>query len=100
MQVIKINRDQSCVWFEKNAASETTSHKIFSRLVDCPIPQNDEPLTLIIPGEDIAMHVVRLPAMRASEIRRAIPFALEEQLACDPENIDVAIDTQKKDGSI
>jgi general secretion pathway protein L len=51
-----------------------------------------------IPGIDILLTRVNLPAGRKSQLRNALPFALEENLIDDVENLHCALGPQLKDG--
>ena len=51
-----------------------------------------------IPGIDILLTRARLPAGRKSQLRNALPFALEENLIDDVENLHCALGPQLADG--
>lgn len=60
---------------------------------------NGARVTVLVPSERILLAQVALPAMKGQRLARAVPFALEEQLADDVEDLHVAIgdrDTQGK----
>lgn len=48
-------------------------------------------VTVLVPGEDVLLAQANLPEMKGQKLARAVPFALEEQLAEDVEDIHVAI---------
>jgi general secretion pathway protein L len=49
-------------------------------------------VVVLVPGEDVALHAARVPVGRNRQrLLRAIPFALEEQLASDIEDLHFAI---------
>lgn len=50
----------------------------------------DARVVAVGPGEAVALHRVELPARRASELRQAIPFALEDRLAQPVEQLHFA----------
>ena len=52
-----------------------------------------------IPGIDILLIRARLPAGRKSQLRNALPFALEENLIDDVENLHCALGPQLADGN-
>ncbi|NNF96380.1 MAG: hypothetical protein HKM94_05580, partial [Halobacteria archaeon] len=51
-----------------------------------------------MPGIDILLTRVKLPAGRKSQLRNALPFALEENLIDDVENLHCALGPQLTDG--
>ncbi len=100
MVILQLFSDKAVDWFDINDAGELQSHQHFIDLSQCPKLNVDANLIVLLPGEKVTMTSVKLPKMRASERARAIPFALEEQLATDPENIAVAIGDVMPDGTM
>lgn len=43
----------------------------------------DKPLTVLIPSEEVVLTTVEMPKMSQAELRKAIPFTLEDQVASD-----------------
>lgn len=89
MFILQLHSDQTSTWFEINDDGEIISSHLILDLFACPKINSDANLVVLIPGMQVLMTTVKLPKMRASERARAIPFAIEEQLAGDPENISV-----------
>ncbi|RUM94918.1 MAG: type II secretion system protein GspL [Thiothrix sp.] len=58
-----------------------------------------KPVVLVLPGEDILMTQVTLPIRQMSKLRKAIPYALEERLAADVEDLHFAIGQRNQDVS-
>jgi general secretion pathway protein L len=56
--------------------------------------------TLIVPGENVLLLTVQLPKMSRSQLIKALPFALEEQLIDDPEDLHFVPGKQEIDGSV
>jgi len=54
----------------------------------------------LVPGTAVTLHHVQVPARSASEIRMAVPFALEEQLAGKIEGLHFAIGPKAADGTV
>jgi general secretion pathway protein L len=48
-------------------------------------------VAVLVPGTEVLLAQVELPAMNRSRLARAVPFVLEEQLADDVENLHVAV---------
>ncbi len=54
----------------------------------------------LMPGTAVTLHQVQVPARSTSEIRMAVPFALEEQLAGKVEGLHFAIGPKGADGMV
>lgn len=48
-------------------------------------------VVVLVPGEDVALYEARVPGRNRQRVLRAIPFALEEQLASDVEDLHFAL---------
>jgi len=58
------------------------------------------PTTLLVPGESVLLVTVHLPKTSAAQLRRAVPYALEEQLIDNVENLHFAIGKQNSAGNV
>jgi len=58
-----------------------------------------KPVVLILPGEDVLITQVTLPIHQMAKLRKAIPYALEEKLASDVEELHFAIGQRNQDTS-
>lgn len=58
------------------------------------------PTTLLVPGESVLLLTVHLPKTSTAQLRRAVPYALEEQLIDNVENLHFAIGKQNSDGNV
>jgi general secretion pathway protein L len=54
-------------------------------LPEIPHPQNGEIITILIPGSEVLISPVKLPHSTRAQLRKAIPYALEDQLIADIE---------------
>ena len=57
-------------------------------------------VSVLVPGADVVLAQVELPAMKAQRLSRAVPFALEEQLAGDVDDLHVAIGQRDAQGRV
>jgi len=57
-------------------------------------------VSVLVPGADVVLAQVELPAMKAQRLARAVPFALEEQLAGDVDDLHVAIGQRDAQGRV
>ena len=58
----------------------------------------DDHVTVLVPGTEIAIHRVLMPARSEKEAYRAAPFAIEDELAEPVETVHVAIGKPEKVG--
>ncbi|GEM_PF-6276412 len=100
MFVLQLFSNNTGEWFELNESGAVISRQFIADLAACPKINPHDIFTLLFPGEQLLLTSVKLPKMRASEQLKAIPFALEEQLASDPENMYIATGDAKADGCL
>ena len=100
MFLLQLHPDQTVTWLECNELGEILSMRLFSDLSQCPKINKENKLMVLIPGEKVIMTRVKLPKMRASEKSQAIVYALEEQLASDPEKMAVMTGESQTNGLI
>lgn len=58
------------------------------------------PTTLLVPGESVLLLTANLPKTSTAQLRRAVPYALEEQLIDNVENLHFAIGKQNSVGNV
>lgn len=69
-------------------------------LADALAAGGTRPVVLIVPGEDVLLTEVNLPIRQTTKLLQAVPYALEERLADDPEILHFALGARQKDGQI
>lgn len=57
-------------------------------------------VTVLVPGEEVLLALAELPEMKGQKLARAVPFALEEQIAEDVEDVHVAIGERDTQGRL
>lgn len=62
--------------------------------------QKSDQIIVLIPGEDVLITEVQLPKLSANQLAKALPFALEDQLAEDPQTLHFAAGLAPKGGPI
>jgi general secretion pathway protein L len=72
-------------WAISNTAGIITLGPQQNKLEEIPTPQNGEIVTILVPGADVLMTQVKLPYSSRAQLRKAAPYALEEQLIADIE---------------
>lgn len=60
----------------------------------------DREVVVIVPAEDVVLMNIKLPKMSRSRMLQALPFALEEQLVADVEDLHFAAGEYQGDGSV
>jgi general secretion pathway protein L len=58
-----------------------------------------EQVELIVPASVVLLTSVKLPPVRGAKLRQMLPFAVEEQVLQDPEEVHVAAGPRQPDGS-
>jgi general secretion pathway protein L len=69
-------------------------------LRDAVVQANGARVTVLVPAENVLLVQAVLPAMKGQKLARAAPFALEEQLVDDVENLHVAIGERDEKGKV
>jgi general secretion pathway protein L len=79
-----INQEGACVqWLLVNGASASEPQQ--GMLQDLANYTDSRPVTLLLPAADVLLLALDLPVKTDSQIKKALPFALEELLANDVE---------------
>lgn len=99
MFILQISNHHPSEWIEVDDAGNTISREMVADLSHCPKIDSRANLAILFPGEDVTITSVKLPKISASEKLQAIPFALEEKLASDPDNILAVLGADHVDGS-
>src|SRR5262245_53754069 len=64
------------------------------------IAKTIQKIIVLVPGEDVLLIQVQLPKMSKARLAKAIPYALEDQITEDPDNLHFAISKVKENGLI
>ena len=62
-------------------------------------PRADDEVTILVPGTDVSLHAVLLPARTEREAQKAAPFAIEDELAEPVEDVHVALGRETRSGN-
>lgn len=96
--VIRLNNDDMPVdWLIADNHGTRLSPVSSNSLQEIAALTEDRAVIALVPSTDIVCTSVKIPAKGAAKIRTALPFALEESLAEDVENLHFAIG--ERDGS-
>lgn len=78
-------------WIKTDNEDILLEERIRVPIADLATLEKNAVITLIVPGEDVLVTSVDLPKMQRSKLRNAIPFALEEKLISDVNELHFAI---------
>jgi general secretion pathway protein L len=81
--ILYLHKKGHVTQIQMNASGEILTQKNYSHLADLPAAEKGAGVIVIVPGEDILLTRVKIPKTNHRELLKAIPFALEEQLATD-----------------
>jgi general secretion pathway protein L len=74
--------------------------QFFGSLKDAAIQAVGAHVTVLVPAEEVVLAKASLPAMKGQKLIKAVPYALEEQLADDVEDVHVAIGHRDEEGRL
>ncbi len=83
--------DQAVEWVLVDSNGTRRSGVSSGNLEQAAIEVRDHAVIALVPAEDVLLTSVHIPARSAAKIRTALPFALEENLADDVEDLHFAI---------
>ena len=69
-------------------------------LAEAAAQANGARVSVLVPAADVLLAQVELPAMKAQRLAKAVPFALEEQLAEDVDDMHVAVGRRDQQGRV
>lgn len=92
MYIWQVINDQHAIGFELGSEGA-----IKARLSECPTEGQG---IFLLPGEKVVSRQVHLPKVKRQALKSAIPYALEESLATDPEEMSVVVGDRQADGSV
>ena len=69
-------------------------------LKDAAVQAAGARVTVLVPAESVLLVQAELPAIKGQKLARAVPYALEDQLADDVENLHVAIGDRDQQGKV
>ena len=79
------------VWAGTNKAGKVLAAGSVDDLYSIPIPPGKDKMIGVVPGEDVVIHKVVVPARNRAKAVAAVPYALEDVLAEDVDKLHFAI---------
>ncbi|VAX06774.1 hypothetical protein MNBD_GAMMA26-1245 [hydrothermal vent metagenome] len=94
----KLDPAKTWCWFTNEAALQYGSAEQLQQAAT-RLTESDR-IVLVLPSEDVLLTSVDIPAKQATQIRQAAPFAIEEQLACDPAKLHIVAQRNTVTGKV
>ncbi len=98
--VIRLGADDTAAWMRVDSAGTRKSNVSTGALDTAARESGDLPVIVLVPAADVLLTTVHIPARGASRIRSALPFALEEHVVDDVENLHFAVGGRQDDGRL
>lgn len=100
--VIRLSSDdpQSASWIAADSNGTRLSQPAHGSLDLAALDVNERPVIVLVPATDVLTTTVNLPVRGAARLLATLPFALEDQLADDVENLQFAAGPKREDGRV
>ena len=85
-------------WIVVDSQGARKSELFRGTLSDAAEAASDKPVIALVPGADVLTISVDLPAKAGARLRQAVPFALEDQLAADVDELHFALGVHSDSG--
>ena len=97
--VIRIRRDLSAEWIIVSDGSQLSS-PANGTLIDAAKETEGKRVIILVPASEVLLSNIHVPATSLTKLQSAVPYALEENLAEDIENLHFAIGKRLSDSSL
>ena len=97
--VIRIRQDLSAQWIIVSDGSQLSS-SVDGSLIDAAKEAEGKRVIILVPASEVLLSNVNVPATSLAKLQSALPYALEENLAEDIENLHFAIGKRLSDSSL
>jgi len=92
--------DQPVEWVAVDSDGTRHSGVSSGNLEQAAVAAAEKPVIVLVPSADILITSVNIPARSATKIRAALPFALEENLAEDVEDLHFAMGERRNNNRV
>ncbi len=96
---LSAQQHDSCTWITTDASGRRSGLEQSGTLESAARKAQQHRVVLMVPGTEVVQTSARIPLRAGSKLRQAVPFALEDQLADDVENLHFAIGKRSDDGA-
>ncbi|MDH3613412.1 MAG: type II secretion system protein GspL [Gammaproteobacteria bacterium] len=94
------DRDKAAHWIAVDSNGTRISQPVTGPLTEATRDAADRAVIVLVPAANVLTTTVDIPVRGGSRLLAALPFALEEQLADDVENLHFAVGTRGDSGSL
>lgn len=95
-----VDREQAASWIAVDSNGTRTSQPVTGPLASAARDVADRSVIVLVPATTVLTTTVNIPIKGGSRLRAALPFALEEQLADDIEDLHFAAGTRRDSGQV
>ena len=92
--------DQQASWIAADTSGARISPPVLGPLSAAKVDAGDRQVIVLVPGADVLTTTIDLPLKSTAKIQQALPFALEEFVAEDVEELHFAAGTRRDNGQI
>lgn len=89
--VLRLENDQKLALWSLDAEGHPVDPRQLDSLADVPLITRNDRLIVLLPGQWVNILQVKIPKTHKAELRKAVPFAVEDQLAADVEQLHFAL---------
>ena len=95
-----VDREQAASWIAVDSNGTRTSQPVTGPLASAARDVGDRSVIVLVPATTVLTTTVAIPIKGGSRLRAALPFALEEQLADDIDNLHFAAGARRDNGQV
>jgi general secretion pathway protein L len=95
-----VDSEQSASWIAVDSNGTRTSQPVTGPLASAALDVGDRNVIVLVPATTVLTTTVDIPIKSGSRLRAALPFALEEQLADDIDDLHFAAGARREGGQV
>ena len=95
-----VDREQAASWIAVDSNGTRTSQPVTGPLASAARDVADRSVIVLVPATTVLTTTVNIPIKGGSRLRAALPFALEEQLADDIDDLHFAAGARRENGQV
>jgi len=95
-----VDREQAASWIAVDSNGTRTSQPVTGPLASAALDVGDRNVIVLVPATTVLTTTVDIPIKSGSRLRAALPFALEEQLADDIDDLHFAAGARREGGQV
>jgi general secretion pathway protein L len=95
-----VDREQAASWIAVDSNGTRTSQPVTGPLASAALDVGDRNVIVLVPATTVLTTTVDIPIKGGSRLRAALPFALEEKLADDIDDLHFAAGARREGGQV